>query len=447
MKSNINLPNLENCSISVIGLGYVGLPLAVSISENEVCKVTKKRLRRQVIGFDISSKRINELLNGYDKTNEVSSKKLKKLSINFTNDQKNLEQTDVFIITVPTPIDHKKNPDLIALKNATMMIGKILSQKRHKFKPIIIYESTVFPGATEEICVPILEEYSGLKFNEEFVCGFSPERINPGDKIHTLDTVIKVTSGSDQDSSNWINNFYSSFISAGTFKASSIKIAEASKIIENTQRDLNIALMNEFAKILEKLNIDTLDVLKAAETKWNFLPFRPGLVGGHCIGVDPYYLTFRAQKEGYYPEIILSGRSVNDFMGFWVAEKLKKEMKSRGKALKDSKVLILGLTFKENCNDMRNTKVIDIVESLEKSNIKIFIVDPYVDLEDANEKFDNKVYSELPKNIRFDALIVAVKHNQFISLKKNDWKEMIEDEGIIFDLKGIVPRDLSSLRL
>ncbi len=447
MKRKIDLPKLEECSICIIGLGYVGLPLAVAISQNKICKVTKKSLKRKVIGFDISLQRINELLDGFDKTNEISSKKLKKISINFTNDQDLLKESDVFIVTVPTPVDENRNPDLDAIKNASKMIGEIISKKTNKVKQIIIYESTVFPGATEEICVPIIEEYSGLKFNEGFVCGFSPERINPGDKHHTLDSVIKITSGSDQNSADWINKFYSSFISAGTFKASSIKIAEAAKIIENTQRDLNIALMNEFAIILEKLDIDTFDVLKAAGTKWNFLPFKPGLVGGHCIGVDPYYLTFRAQKEGYSPNMILAGRLINDSMGYWVAERLIKEMKRKGNLIEGAKVLILGLAFKENCNDIRNTKIFDIVDCLRKFNIKYFIVDPYVDLEYANQKFNNNVYSRIPNNINFDALIVAVKHDQFLSLKKKDWQRLIHKNGIIFDLKDIVPRDLSSMRI
>tara|TARA_Y100001978_G_scaffold202809_1_gene225241 strand:- start:540 stop:1883 length:1344 start_codon:yes stop_codon:yes gene_type:complete len=447
LKRKIDLPKLEECSICIIGLGYVGLPLAVAISQNKICKVTKKSLKRKVIGFDISLQRINELLDGFDKTNEISSKKLKKISINFTNDQDLLKESDVFIVTVPTPVDENRNPDLDAIKNASKMIGEIISKKTNKVKQIIIYESTVFPGATEEICVPIIEEYSGLKFNEGFVCGFSPERINPGDKHHTLDSVIKITSGSDQNSADWINKFYSSFISAGTFKASSIKIAEAAKIIENTQRDLNIALMNEFAIILEKLDIDTFDVLKAAGTKWNFLPFKPGLVGGHCIGVDPYYLTFRAQKEGYSPNMILAGRLINDSMGYWVAERLIKEMKRKGNLIEGAKVLILGLAFKENCNDIRNTKIFDIVDCLRKFNIKYFIVDPYVDLEYANQKFNNNVYSRIPNNINFDALIVAVKHDQFLSLKKKDWQRLIHKNGIIFDLKDIVPRDLSSMRI
>ena len=447
MKRKLELPNIENCSICIIGLGYVGLPLAVAISENKICKVSKKTLRRKVVGFDISERRLNELSASFDKTNEISSRKLKETSIKFTNDQKILEKSDVFIVTVPTPIDDKKNPDLDALKNATKMIGNILHKKNCEVKPIIIYESTVFPGATEEICVPIIEKYSGLKFNYDFVCGFSPERINPGDKKHTLDTVMKVTSGSDKESSNWINKFYSSFISAGTFNAASIKIAEAAKILENTQRDLNIALMNEMAIILDKLNIDTLDVLEAAATKWNFLPFKPGLVGGHCIGVDPYYLTFKAKEEGYLAKTILAGRCINDAMGVWVTEKLIQMMKEKQKIIEGSKVLILGLAFKENCNDIRNTKIEDIISHLEKFNIKPYIVDPYVDLDYANKRFGGKVYPDFPKNIKFEALIVAVKHSQFLSLNRNDWQGLVDKDGLIFDLKGIVPRDLCPIRI
>ena len=444
---NYTLPNIYNCTVAIIGLGYVGLPLAIAISKNKTCKKSHKKLKRDLIGFDISVKRIEELTSGIDKTRETSKSELENAEIVFTTNKSKLKLADVFIVTVPTPINNKKNPDLNPLINASTTIAEIINSREKNSKPIVIYESTVFPGATEELCVPILERISGLKLNKGFFCGFSPERINPGDKEHTLDSIIKVTSGSNREAAKWIDKFYSSFISAGTFAASSIKIAEAAKIIENTQRDLNIALINELAILFKRMNIDTIDVLEAAQTKWNFLPFKPGLVGGHCIGVDPYYLTYKAEELGYSPEVILSGRRINDNMGKWIVEQLVKEMVKKGLIIAKSKALILGHAFKENCTDLRNTKVEDIFKSLTEYNIDTYISDPFVDIDEANKKFDNRVTKKIPKNICYDAIILAVGHDKYKFLSTKEWKALIKENGVIFDLKSILPRELGAYRL
>ncbi len=447
MKSELKLPDIFKCEVAVLGLGYVGLPLAVGIASCKNCKLTKNVLNRKVIGFDISIERINELRKGFDRTKELTNINLKEFGIYFTHNYDDLTNSEVFIVTVPTPIDEMKVPDLEPLKKATITVAEILKKRPKLSKTLIIYESTVYPGATEEVCIPLIEEISGLKLNEHFSCGFSPERINPGDKEHTLNSIIKVTSGSDKESINWIDNFYGSFISAGTHKAPNIKVAEAAKIIENTQRDINIALVNELAVLFKKMQIDTLDVLKAAETKWNFLPFKPGLVGGHCIGVDPYYLTYKAKKIDYSPQIVLAGRAINDHMGKWVVDQLILCMAKKGLIIANSKVIIMGLSFKENCTDIRNTKVEDIFKSLTEYNIDPYICDPCIDINYANKKFPQKVFSEIPTEHKFNAAIIAVAHNQFKSFTKKQWNSLTENNGIIFDLKGIVPRELVDIRI
>ena len=344
------LPNLFKCKICVIGLGYVGLPLAIEFSKVKQCLLSNKVLKRRVVGFDLNKKRISELIEGKDITREIEKNDLKELkSIEFISEPNLNINADVYIVSVPTPIDKNNNPNLFLLKKATEQVALFLKKGDRLNSPIIIFESTVFPGTTEDICVPILEKNSGLKFNKDFYCGYSPERINPGDKKHKLSSITKVTSGSSDNSATWIDDFYGSIIKAGTFKAKSIRVAEAAKVIENTQRDLNIALVNELAKICKAINIDTLDVLSAAESKWNFLPFRPGLVGGHCISVDPYYLTYIAEKNGYHPDIVLAGRNLNDGMSNWIVEQIIDASKKQKINLEKSKILIMGITFKENC--------------------------------------------------------------------------------------------------
>ena len=361
----MTLPSVHNCKIAIIGLGYVGLPLAVAFSTVNACKKTKQPLNRCVIGFDINSNRLSELRSGFDSTNETSSKELSgAINLSYTDTASDLLDADVFIITVPTPVDDSNRPDLTPLLEATKTVAHVLNKRNKPTQPLVIYESTVFPGATEDVCVPILESISLKKYNKDFYCGYSPERINPGDKDHRLDSIVKVTSGSSIDSAKWIDELYSSIISAGTHLAPSISVAESAKVIENTQRDLNIALINELSIIFNKLNIDTYDVLKASRTKWNFLDFRPGLVGGHCIGVDPYYLTYKAEQLGYYPEVVLAGRRINDGMPKVLAQRLILSLVKHSLFLDSPNVLILGLTFKENCPDLRNSKVFDFAEEL-----------------------------------------------------------------------------------
>ena len=454
----IGLPAQHSCKICIIGLGYVGLPLAVKLANTSTCEKTGLSLRRKIIGFDLNEVRLKELKDGFDRTNQISIEDLNKSSnIKFTSKYLDISQADIFIVTVPTPIDKQKRPDLSFLKNACTLIGKSLriadSQKDiNNLNPVIIFESTVFPGATEEVCVPILEKESLRKYNlvipgKGFYCGYSPERINPGDNKHTLSSITKVTSGSNEEVLEWVDNFYGSIIKSGTYKASSIKVAEAAKVIENTQRDLNIALINEFAIIFKHLGLDTRDVLAAAETKWNFLPFYPGLVGGHCIGVDPYYLTSKSEEMGYQPQLLLAGRRINDGMGEWVGEQLILEMAKKNLIFKGSKVLILGFTFKENCPDMRNTKVIDTVISINKFNIKSTIVDPWVNKEEVKEKYHLDVLNEIPLGIKYNAILLAVAHDDFRELDNNSWGALLEEGGILFDLKGIIPRNLNPKRL
>ena len=450
-KSKMNYPSFENCTIAIVGLGYVGLPLAIEFSRTNYCLKSKIKLSRKVIGFDINKKRIEELRQNFDKTLEVTEEELKNLeNINFTNDIKSLVKADVFIITVPTPIDESKIPYLGHLKSASKMVGEVLRIRKGKSKlspiPFVIYESTVYPGATEEICIPEIEDASSLTASLDFNYGYSPERINPGDSELKLTNIVKLTSGNSKISSEWIDKLYSSIVKAGTFRTESIKIAEAAKVIENTQRDLNIALVNEFSLIFSKMNIDTLDVLEAASTKWNFLKFYPGIVGGHCIGVDPYYLTYKSQMIGYYPEVLLSGRRINDSMGEKIVEKLVINMIKNSIDINGQDLLILGLTFKENCPDIRNTGVLSITKKAIEFGFKIDIIDPYVEPEEVANLVDVKVNKDFINKKRYSAVIVAVGHDKFKKMEFKDWENLLKEKYFIFDLKGIVSRDLNVIR-
>jgi UDP-N-acetyl-D-galactosamine dehydrogenase len=421
MLNNNYLPK----NIAIIGLGYVGLPLAVEFGK-----------KINTIGFDVSRKRINELKNYIDNTNEVSVTEIRQAKrLKFTSKLEDILSASCFIITVPTPIDKKNKPDLSALKEATESIGFAL-----KKNDIVIYESTVYPGCTEEICVPILEKYSGLKFNIDFFLGYSPERINPGDKKHRLINIKKITSGSNEQVTNIVDKLYNKIIKAGTYKVRSIKIAEAAKIIENTQRDLNIALINELSVLFNILDIDTESVLKAAASKWNFMYFEPGIVGGHCIGVDPYYLTFKAKKSGYHPEIILAGRKLNDSMPKYITSRLFDLFKSNLIKITDAKVLFMGLTFKENCPDIRNTKVIEIIKILERKKIKVEIYDPWVDPKFVQSEFGIKCLSYPHKN-KYDAIVLAVKHDKFREIGIDNIRKFGKNKSIIFDLKYIFNKE------
>lgn len=422
---------MENTKIAIIGLGYVGLPLAVAFST-----------KYKTIGFDINAARIAELESHKDHTLEVSEEELKAAkNLSFTHQLDKIQSADIYIITVPTPIDEHKQPDLTPLIKASESVGKVISKGN-----IVIYESTVYPGATEEDCIPIVERFSGLKFNVDFFAGYSPERINPGDKQHKVTSIKKVTSGSTTEVAETIDQLYSSVIEAGTYKASSIKVAEAAKVIENTQRDLNIALVNELAVIFNKMGIDTEEVLKAAGTKWNFLPFRPGLVGGHCIGVDPYYLTHKAQSIGYHPEVILAGRRINDGMAAFVSSQLVKAMIRRKIHAEGANVLIMGLTFKENCPDIRNTKVVDIARELSQYNISVDIYDPWASPQEAKEEYGLDLVT-VPEQHKYDAIIYAVAHDQFKVSVEEDVHKFKKTNSVVYDLKYILPRNLSDLRL
>ena len=422
--------SLSEIKIAIIGLGYVGLPLAVEFGK-----------QRNIIGFDINELRINQLNEFNDVTLEVSQDELKNASgLKFSNTLESIKDCNCYIISVPTPIDKFSEPDLQPLISASRLVGSILTKG-----DIVIFESTVFPGATEEICVPELEQSSGLIFNNNFYVGYSPERINPGDKLHRLPTIKKVTSGSTPEVASLINDLYETIIKAGTFKASSIKVAEAAKVIENTQRDLNIALVNELALIFNKLNIDTEEVLNAAGTKWNFLPFRPGLVGGHCIGVDPYYLTYKAQQIGYEPEIILAGRRLNDSMAKYVVTRLKKEMIQKQINIHGSRVLVLGATFKENCPDLRNSKVIDIINELKDLEFDVDCYDPWVNSTSIIEE-DFSLVTSLEEN-KYDAIIIAVAHLEFFEMGPMKIHSLGKDKHLIYDLKYVLPSEESDLRL
>ncbi|MDN6320840.1 MAG: Vi polysaccharide biosynthesis UDP-N-acetylglucosamine C-6 dehydrogenase TviB [Marinobacter sp.] len=417
--------------IAVVGLGYVGLPLAVAFGE-----------KRDVVGFDINTRRIAELNGGEDFTREVSPRELAAAEqLSFTDSVEGIADCQVYIVTVPTPIDEFKTPDLTPLVKASESVGKVLKQG-----DIVIYESTVFPGATEEVCVPVLEKVSGLVFNRDFFAGYSPERINPGDKEHRVTTIMKVTAGSTPEIAEEVDALYAGVITAGTHKASSIKVAEAAKVIENTQRDLNIALMNELSMIFTRLGIDTHEVLAAAGTKWNFLPFKPGLVGGHCIGVDPYYLTHKAQAIGYHPDIILAGRRVNDNMGPYAAAELIKAMIKRGHTIAKSRVLVMGLTFKENCPDLRNTRVIDVIEELRDFGCNVDVTDCWADTAEAEHEYGISLV-EHPEKSKYDAVFLAVPHNDYAAMTADELRSYTTGDGVLFDLKGVLPLGQADLRL
>ena len=443
-----NLPSLFNCTIAVIGLGYVGLPLAVEFGSATICKRTGSRLHRRVIGFDINKTRLEELKKGFDRTNETSSEQLLSAhSLEFQNHADSLSEVDVFIVTVPTPIDNAKSPDLTPLEKASATVGNALKHRTSSIKPVVIYESTVYPGATEEVCVPILQNQSGLVFNKDFYCGYSPERINPGDDVHKLSTIVKVTSGSNSEVAAWVDSFYGSIIEAGTHMAPTLRTAEAAKVIENTQRDLNIALVNELSIIFRHIGVDTLDVLEAAGTKWNFLPFRPGLVGGHCISVDPYYLTYKAEQLGYYPQVVLAGRRINDGMGRWVVDQLVLEMARKGHQISGTNILILGLTFKENCPDLRNTRVVDVVEAAKRYGFNPIVVDPWVDKHEATIEYNLDVIHDIPNDAKFKAVLALVSHRQFLDISEQNWRQLGDLDCIYFDIKGIIPRSLNPIRI
>jgi len=423
--------DLVNCKIAVIGLGYVGLPLAVEFSK-----------KYSVVGFDINKKRIEELLSGVDSTLEISNSELASCNaLTLTSNKSDLVSCNVYIVTVPSPIDRHRKPDFNPLISASKMIGELI-----KTGDVVIYESTVYPGATEEVCIPIIEKTSTLIYNCDFFAGYSPERINPGDKEHRVTSIIKVTSGSTEKIATFVDDLYASIIIAGTHKASSITVAEAAKVIENTQRDVNIALINELSIIFNKLNIDTLDVLEAAGTKWNFLPFRPGLVGGHCIGVDPYYLTHKAQSVGYHPEMILAGRRLNDGMSKYVVSQLIKCMLKKRIHVDGAKILLMGLAFKENCPDLRNTKVIDIISELEDYDILVDCYDPWVNSQDSKKEYDLDLLS-FPKEKEYDAIILTVAHYQFCEMGAEAIRFFGKESHVLYDLKCILPRESVDLRL
>lgn len=423
--------SIADLKIAVIGLGYVGLPLAVEFGK-----------KVPVVGFDIYQKRIDELRNGQDHTLEVSPEELKQaIHLSYSANLEDLKNCNFFIVTVPTPIDEFKQPDLTPLVKASTSIGKVL-----KKGDVVVYESTVYPGATEETCIPVLEQVSDLKFNQDFFAGYSPERINPGDKLHRVTNILKITSGSTPEVAEFVDQVYNLIIEAGTHKATSIKVAEAAKVIENTQRDVNIALINELAVIFNKMGIDTEAVLQAAGTKWNFLPFRPGLVGGHCIGVDPYYLTHKAQAIGYHPEIILAGRRLNDGMGAYVVTQLVKAMIKKKIQVEGAKVLVLGLSFKENCPDIRNTKIIDIVNELTEYNIAADVYDPWVDAAEAEHEYAITPVKSLEQG-QYDAVILAVAHEQFKAMGAAEIRALGKPEHILYDLKYVLDQSESDLRL
>jgi UDP-N-acetyl-D-galactosamine dehydrogenase len=427
----MSLPAMDEVKIGIIGLGYVGLPLAVAFGR-----------RYPTVGFDLKPERIAELEAGRDSTLETSPEELAAAThLGFTSEPAGLAACNVYIVTVPTPIDDARIPDLTPLKRASRTLGDLV-----KRGDTVIFESTVYPGATEEVCVPIIEEVSGLTYNVDFYAGYSPERINPGDKEHRVENILKVTSGSTPEVADFVDALYASIITAGTYRASSIRVAEAAKVIENTQRDVNIALINELAMIFNRLGIDTLEVLEAAGTKWNFLPFRPGLVGGHCIGVDPYYLTHKSQAVGYHPAMILAGRRINDNMALYVANRVVRLMIKKGLTVKGSRVLVLGLTFKENCPDIRNTKVVDMVRELADLGAHVDVHDPWVDPAEARHEYGVEPVSE-PRAGAYDAVVLAVAHNEFKALGAAGVRGFLKADGVLYDIKHLLPADAVDGRL
>ncbi len=418
--------------IAIIGLGYVGLPLAVEFGKY-----------RKVIGFDLDKDRIIELKQSIDRTLETTPDEISSSHyLEFTHNQESLSGASIYIISVPTPVDENKLPDTKALESASETVATYLNKG-----DIVIYESTVYPGCTEEVCVPVLEKFSGLKFNKDFFCGYSPERINPGDKQHRLVDIVKVTSGSNSETASIVDSLYSEIINAGTYRASSIKVAEAAKVIENTQRDVNIALMNELSQIFSLLDIDTKEVIDAASTKWNFLGFTPGLVGGHCIGVDPYYLTYKAKQIGYTPKMILSGREINDSVGKFVVNKLCSLLEQRNVNPVSGEVLVLGIAFKENCPDIRNTKVVEIINELNLRDINVDIYDPIVDTKEVQKEYGIDCIQEINPTKKYNAVVIAVGHDDFLDIDPQDFRDMTINQGIIFDLKSILSKEHSDLRL
>lgn len=423
--------NIKDKKIAIIGLGYVGLPLAVEFGK-----------KYQTIGFDINQTRVSELKNDKDSTLEVSELELADVTnLKFSYDVADLKSANIYIVTVPTPIDDNNAPDLMPLEKASEMLGRVISKG-----DVVIYESTVYPGATEEICLPIIEKISGLKFNQGFFAGYSPERINPGDKVNTLTKIMKITSGSTPEVADFVDELYSSIIIAGTHKASSIKVAEAAKVIENTQRDLNIAIVNEFAKIFNKLDIDTEEVLKAAGTKWNFLHFKPGLVGGHCISVDPYYLTHKAQEAGYRPEVILAGRRINDGMGAYVATQLVKKLSSNKIHVDEAKILILGVTFKGDCPDVRNTKIIDIINELKDFNMSVDVYDSWASAKEVKHEYGIELVNELEHG-KYDGIVLAVDHGEFKTMGVDKIRALGKSKHVLYDVKYVLDTNESDIRL
>ncbi|WP_105265347.1 Vi polysaccharide biosynthesis UDP-N-acetylglucosamine C-6 dehydrogenase TviB [Pseudoalteromonas sp. T1lg76] len=423
--------DLKNSKIAIIGLGYVGLPLAVEFGKHY-----------QVLGFDINQARIDELLSGHDSTLEVSDTDLASATnLTYSCKREDLKDCNIYIVTVPTPIDDSNAPDLTPLQKASEMLGYAVNKG-----DLVVYESTVYPGATEEVCLPIIEKVSGLKFNEDFFAGYSPERINPGDKVNTLTKIMKITSGSTPEVADFVDNLYGSIIEAGTHKASSLKVAEAAKVIENTQRDLNIAIINEFAKIFNRLGIDTEEVLNAAGTKWNFLKFKPGLVGGHCISVDPYYLTHKAQEVGYRPEVILAGRRINDGMGEYVATQLVKKLSSQKIHIDEAKVLVLGFTFKGDCPDVRNTKIIDIVRELQDFNMEVDVYDRWASPDEVQHEYNLELIKEL-KESYYDGVVVAVDHSEFKEMGMAALRKLGKENHVLYDVKHVLPVGQSDIRL
>jgi UDP-N-acetyl-D-galactosamine dehydrogenase len=415
----------SNLKICVVGLGYVGLPLAVEFGK-----------KYPTVGFDLNTSRINELRTGADSTLEVSSEELGAAAhLEFTSDAQAVADCNVFIVAVPTPIDANKRPDFRPLEGASRTVGRVL-----KAGDVVIFESTVYPGATEEVCVPLLEEGSGLQYNQDFFCGYSPERINPGDKLHRLPSIVKITSGSTPETALFVDNLYKSIITAGTFLASSIKVAEAAKVIENTQRDVNIALINELALIFDRLDINTREVLAAAGTKWNFLPFFPGLVGGHCIGVDPYYLTHKAQEVGYHPNMILAGRRLNDNMGHYIASTVIKKMVKKGIDTASSRILVMGLTFKENCPDLRNTRVTDIIAEFAEYGLSVDVYDPWANPDEAFREYHIRPVDTLQTDT-YSGIVIAVAHHQFAAMNIKELRSLCKEKSVIYDVKSLFPRD------
>ncbi len=424
--------NVDEAKIAVVGLGYVGLPLAVEFGR-----------QFDTTGFDIDSGRIDALRGGSDSTLEVSDEELAAAScLRFTTDVQELRECNVYIVTVPTPIDKSKRPDLSALKSASRSVAQVLSPG-----DVVIYESTVYPGATEEDCAPILEAGSGLKLNQDFTVGYSPERINPGDKTHRLPDIMKVTSGSTPETGRYVDELYGRIIRAGTYPVSSIRVAEAAKVIENTQRDVNIALVNELALIFNRLGLDTTEVLEAAGTKWNFLPFRPGLVGGHCIGIDPYYLTHKSQEIGYHPAMILAGRRINDNMGLHVASEVVRLMVRQGASLPQSRILMMGITFKENCPDVRNTRIVDVIHELELFGAIVDVYDPWADPDEVLEEYGIRLITETPAPGGYEGLVLAVSHHQFCAMSADEVHALGKEQHVLYDIKGVLPKDQVDGRL